>query len=126
VTDILTLSLGPWTFWSWVFLSVLVYVNLSFARRKFCGFVCPIARFPDAQLLAGDQKSGRPRVICLSVVFAFIAALFAYQVFVRMPMDFWVLRNEAQAYHNIGIKGSTQTPTFIVRTGPTGNIPSEY
>jgi polyferredoxin len=114
MTDILTMSLGPWTFWSWVFLSGLAYVNLSFARNRFCVSICPIARFRDAQPLIEGQKSGRPRVVSPSIAFAFIAALFAYQVFVRMPVDFWVMRDEAQVHHNVEIKGATLNAYVLV------------
>ena len=113
MTDIFTVSLGPWTFWSWVFLSGLAYVNLSFARSKFCVSICPIARLRDMPLTEG-QNSRRPRVVSLSVAFAFIASLFAYQVFVRMPVDFWVMRDEAQAHHNVGIKGATLNAYVLV------------
>ena len=51
------------------------------------------------------QKGARPRVIGLSAAFAIIAVLFAHQIFVRMPVDFWVIRDEAQSYHQVGIQG---------------------
>ena len=37
-----------------------------------------------------DQHKSRPRVLWLSLVFAFLAGLFVYQVAVRIPVDFWV------------------------------------
>jgi polyferredoxin len=52
------------------------------------------------------QKGPRPRVIGLSTAFAFFAALFAYQVYIRMPVDFWVIRDEKQSHHQIGVKDS--------------------
>jgi cytochrome c oxidase accessory protein FixG len=51
------------------------------------------------------QKGPRGRVIGLSLAFAFIAMMLAYQIYIRMPVDFWVLRDEAQSYHQVGTKG---------------------
>jgi len=48
----------------------------------------------------------RPRVAGLSIAFAVLASVFAYQVYLRVPMDFFVLPNEAQAYHQTGFKGT--------------------
>jgi polyferredoxin len=113
-TDARSGSLGPWTSWSWVVLGTLTYLNLAFMRQAFCGSVCPIAGFQDAKPVIGylrvitsetDRKGIRSRIAGLSAAFAFIAALFAYEVFIRMPVDFWVMRDEAQAHHNVGIKG---------------------
>ncbi len=39
----------------------------------------------------------RGRVIGLSIAFASIAVLLAYQVYVRVPVDFWVFRDEPQS-----------------------------
>ena len=174
--DLAYRSVGPWTFWSWVFFSTLIYLNLAFVRQKFCVSVCPYARlqsafFDDRTLTIAfdrtrqeeclgceactrscptdiDIRKGlqvecincaecidscarqmarqgkkplidymkgtalhrvhhgmRPRVIGLSAAFAMIAVLFAYQVYVRVPIDFWVMRDEAQAYHQVGVKG---------------------
>jgi cytochrome c oxidase accessory protein FixG len=52
------------------------------------------------------RKGLRLRVIGLSTAFAFVAMLFAYQVYVRMPVDFWVIRDEKQSYHQIRVKDS--------------------
>ncbi len=46
--DVLSRSVGPWTFWSWVFFSSLVYLNLAFVRQRFCASVCPYGRFQSA------------------------------------------------------------------------------
>lgn len=171
--DIVGRSLGPWTFWSWVFFTVLIYLNLAFVRQRFCGSVCPYARFQSAFFdeksltIAFDRsradecrgceacvrscpsgidirdglqvecincaecidacerqmekmgkiplvryfrgapdgnvhKGPRPRVIALSVTFALTAMLFAYQIYLRVPLDFWVFRDETQAYHQAG------------------------
>jgi polyferredoxin len=51
------------------------------------------------------QKGPRARVISLSLVFAFIAVMLAYQIYTRMPVDFWVFRDETQPYHQVGTKG---------------------
>jgi polyferredoxin len=112
IADIRLGSLGPWTSWSWVVVGVLTYANLVFVRQAFCGAVCPIARFQDAKPLI--RKGVRSRVAGLSVAFAFIAALFAYEVFIRMPVDFWVMRDEAQAYHNVVIKGTMLNAYVLV------------
>jgi len=175
-TDVVNRSVGPWTFWSWVFISTLIYINLAFVRQKFCVSVCPYARlqsafFDDQTLtIAFDQtrreeclgceacnsncptnidirkglqvecincaqcidsctrqmarhgkkslidyvkgttrhavqRGRRPRVVGLSAALAMIAVLFAYQVFVRMPVAFWVMRDEAQSYHQVGVQG---------------------
>ena len=50
-------------------------------------------------------KGPRPRVIGLSAVFALFAVLFAYQIYVRVPVDFWIINDEAQPYHQAGIGG---------------------
>jgi hypothetical protein len=57
--------------------------------------------------MGGDaaQQGPRPRVIGLSLAFAVIAVLLSYQVHVRVPVDYWVVRDEAQAYHQVGVKG---------------------
>ncbi len=48
----------------------------------------------------------RPRVAGLSLAFAVLVAVFLYQVYIRVPMDFIVLPSEAQAYHQTGFKGT--------------------
>ncbi|HAK58927.1 MAG TPA: 4Fe-4S ferredoxin [Nitrospiraceae bacterium] len=44
ISEAFAFSLGPWTFGTWLFFSVLIYLNLAFVRQKFCAFVCPYAR----------------------------------------------------------------------------------
>jgi cytochrome c oxidase accessory protein FixG len=61
----------------------------------------------------GSQKGTRAGVIGLSMVFAFIAAMLAYQINSRMPVDFWVLRDEAQPYHQVGTKGGMMNAYFL-------------
>jgi cytochrome c oxidase accessory protein FixG len=60
------------------------------------------------------KKSLRHRVIGLSVAFGLIAVLFAYQVYVRMPMDFRVMRDEEQPYHQIGVRGQMMNAYFLL------------
>jgi cytochrome c oxidase accessory protein FixG len=175
LADVLSRSVGPWTFWSWVLFSALLYLNLAFVRQRFCASVCPYARFQSAffdqsSLTIGfdtarsdecmgckacvrtcpagidirdgihiacincaecidscsrqrerygkgslvDYRKGtgdrerqagiRPRVLWLSLLFSAIAVMFLYQIYVRVPIDFWVFRDEKQTYHQIGIQ----------------------
>ena len=60
-----------------------------------------------------SQKGTRVGVIGLSLVFAFIAAMLAYQIYSRMPVDFWVLRDETQPYHQVGTKGGMMNAYFL-------------
>ena len=177
LADAVSLTVGPWTFWSWMFFSVLLYLDLAFVRQLFCASVCPYARFQSAFFdqhsltIAFDktnaeecmgckacvaacpagidirdglqvecvncaecvdactrqrerygkdtlvdyrrgtgerhvQLSARPRVVWLSVLFAATAVLFVYQIYVRVPVDFWVFRDEKQDYHQTGIRGN--------------------
>jgi polyferredoxin len=50
------------------------------------------------------QAMTRPRVLWLSLLISAIAVLFLYQIYVRVPMDFWVFRDEEQRYHQRGVK----------------------
>jgi cytochrome c oxidase accessory protein FixG len=45
---IISRTLGPWTFGSWIFLTAVIYLDLAFVRQKFCSFVCPYARLQSA------------------------------------------------------------------------------
>jgi cytochrome c oxidase accessory protein FixG len=65
----------------------------------------PLIDYSRGESGARAQKGPRARIIGLSLVFAFIAAMLAYQIHVRMPVDFWVFRDEAQPYHQVGMKG---------------------
>jgi cytochrome c oxidase accessory protein FixG len=175
IDDALSRSVGPWTFWSWVLFSALIYLNLAFVRQRFCATVCPYARFQSAFFdhrsltIAFDtsrsdecmgceacvracpagidirdginiecincaecidscsrrrerygkgtlvdyrrgagghevQAGSRPRVLLLSLLFSAIAVMFLYQIYVRVPIDFWVFRDEEQRYHQTGTK----------------------
>jgi cytochrome c oxidase accessory protein FixG len=174
IKDVVSGSLGPWTSGSWFFFTALIYLDLAFVRQKFCGSVCPYARFQSAfyddrtltiafDLARADecigceacvrscpahidirkglqvecincaecidacsnqmekkekmplvryfygvpgniaQRGTRTRVIGLSLAFAAVAMLFAYQVYVRVPVDFWVFRDERQMHEPAGI-----------------------
>ena len=175
MADVLSRSIGPWTFWSWILFSSLIYLNLAFIGQRFCATVCPYARFQSAFFDQGSltiafdtsrsdecmgceacvrtcpagidireglqvecincaecidscsrqrerygkdtlvdyrrgtgehaiQAGTRPRVLLLSLLFSAIAVMFLYQVYVRVPVDFWVFRDEKQSYHQIGIQ----------------------
>jgi cytochrome c oxidase accessory protein FixG len=170
-------AVGPWTFWSWVFFSSLIYLDLAFVRHRFCSVVCPYARFQSAFFddrtltigfersreneclgceaciracpagvdirkglqvecincaecidacstqmqrkhrsplvrylrgMSGRESAGRmrPRVFWLSALVAVLSVLLVYQIWVRIPVGFWVLRDESQPYHQAGIRGN--------------------
>jgi FixG-like putative oxidoreductase/4Fe-4S binding protein len=117
--DLLTFNLGPWTFLSWAFITVLIYLNISFVRQRFCATICPYPRVAgivsdDSPLtVAFDNKradgSAMPsrRVLGISTAFAFIAVLFAYHLYVRIPLDFWVFRDDPQPYKQAGKEDDT-------------------
>lgn len=173
--DVLSGSVGPWTFWSWILFSSLIYLNIAFVRQRFCASVCPYGRFQSAFFdersltIAFDtsrsdeclgceacvracparidirdglqiacincaecidscsrqrerygkdtlvdyrrgtgghnvQAGTRPRVILLSLLLSAIAVMFLYQMYVRVPVDFWVFRDEEHSYYQIGIR----------------------
>jgi polyferredoxin len=177
LSDVLSRSVGPWTFWSWIFFSSLIYLDLVFVRQRFCATVCPYARFQSAffddrtltiaydpsqedecmgceacvrtcpagidirdglqiacincaecvdscslqrQRYGKDplvrytrgtakydaQQGARPRVLWLSLLFAILGVLLVYQIAIRVPVDFWVLRDVKQTYHQAGVQGS--------------------
>lgn len=167
---VMTLSLGRWTLGSWIFFSVLIYLDLAFVRHRFCGAVCPYARLQSAffdqdSLIIefdkdradecmecgacerscpagidirnglqiecincaecidacenvakrtgkdalvgyrfGDRRSWRPRAIWLSALFSILIVLLAYQVHIRIPVEFWVLRDDSQPFHQIAVR----------------------
>jgi len=177
LADVRSRSVGPWTFWSWIFFSSLICLNLIFVRQRFCASICPYARFQSAffdqyslTIAFDTSRSGecmgceacvricpaeidirkglqvecincaacidacsrqrdrygkvslvnyargtddhegkagaRPRVVWLSLLVSVIAVLFLYQIYSRMPVDFWVIRDERQSYHQIGVRGN--------------------
>lgn len=73
----------------------------------------PLIEYSRGESDEGSQKGTRAGVIGLSLVFAFIAAMLAYQIYSRMPVDFWVLRDEAQPYHQVGVKGGMMNAYFL-------------
>ena len=122
-------SLGPWTFGSWIFITALVYIDLAFVRQKFCGTICPSARSPvllfddrtsvigfdhSRAVSKGRERGPRTRVIVFSAAFAFVAGLFAYQLYVRVPLDFWVLRDEPQPAQQVVAKGHIMNAYSLV------------
>jgi hypothetical protein len=104
--DLSMLTLGPWTFLSWAFFAVLLYLDISFMRRRSCATICPYAKFSGA-ILDDRTRGPRIRVLGLSMVFALIAAQFAYQLYARVPMDFWISRDEPQPYGQAGKNNDT-------------------
>ena len=52
----------------------------------------------------GAHQGARPRVIGLSAAFAVMAMLFAFQVYVRVPVDFSIFQDESRLYHQTGIR----------------------
>lgn len=91
-----TASLGPWTFGSWIFIALLLYLDLAFTRRRFCGSHCPSVGL--------NRK--KPRIAGLSLVFSLIVVAFTYQIFERVPVGFMVIHDENQPYHQSGFKGN--------------------
>lgn len=60
--DIASGTPGPWTVWSWVLFTALIYLDLAFVNQTFCGSVCPYARiqsafFDDLTLTIGFDRS---------------------------------------------------------------------
>ena len=52
------------------------------------------------------QRGARVRVVGLSIALALLALLFAHQIYVRVPMDFWVFRDEPQSFRKTDEAGS--------------------
>jgi cytochrome c oxidase accessory protein FixG len=173
LSDISARSLGPWTMWSWSFMTVLIYLDLSFAREKLCGSACPYALSQEAlydertlaisfdrsqagectecgacvracpagidirdglqtecincaecidacNLISGTMnrkplvgytrvkgtgKGARLRVLGLAAAVAFVAVQLAYQIYTRVPLDFWVMRETQQTFQQAGKEG---------------------
>lgn len=74
----------------------------------------PLIEYSRGNSSDGAQKGARARVIGLSIVFAFIAAMLVYQIHIRMPVDFWVFRDEAQPYHQAGMKGGMMNAYSLI------------
>lgn len=73
----------------------------------------PLIDYSRGESGESSQKGTRAGAIGLSLVFAFIAAMLAYQIYSRMPVDFWVLRDETQPYHQVGAKGGMMNAYFL-------------
>ncbi len=66
-TDLMTLSVGGWT-WFWgVFYGFATYGNAGYMREQVCKYMCPYARFQSAMfdkdtlIISYDEKRGEPR-----------------------------------------------------------------
>ncbi len=196
IRGIAAFSLGPWTLGSWMFFTLLIYLNLAFVRQRFCTAVCPYARLQSAFFdrktltIAFDKgrmdecggceacvracpagidirkglqvecincaecidacavqmrkplkrpligyffgsdvedirKGARPRVIGLSAAFATIAMLFAFQVYVRVPVDFVIIRDEGRPYHQTGVRSDLMN-TYSMFIENRSLEPAEY
>jgi len=73
----------------------------------------PLIEYSRGASSEASQKGTRAGVSGLSLIFAFIAAMLVYQIHGRMPVDFWVLRDEGQPYHQVGIKGGMMNAYFL-------------
>ncbi|SMF05827.1 cytochrome c oxidase accessory protein CcoG [Pseudobacteriovorax antillogorgiicola] len=60
-------SENPWAFSFMVFLSAMLYFDLTWFREQFCSFICPYARFQAVMIdrhtptISYDHKRGEPR-----------------------------------------------------------------
>ncbi len=66
-SDIVSLSLGPWsTFWIFLY-GLATYGNAGFLREQVCKYMCPYARFQSAMfdrdtlIISYDEARGEPR-----------------------------------------------------------------
>lgn len=73
----------------------------------------------------GAKGGPRPRVVGLSALLAILIVLFAYQVHVRVPVDFWVIRDDGQPFHQRGIRGQMMN-TFNLMVENRSLEPAEY
>lgn len=73
----------------------------------------------------GASRGIRPRVLGLSALLAALMVLFAYQVHVRVPVGFWVMRDDGQPFHQRGIRGQMMN-TFSLLVENRGRIAAEY
>lgn len=93
-------------------------MNAKTGRRPLVDYVFGAGR-------GGDTGGPRPRVMGLSALLALLLMLFAYQVHVRVPVDFWVLRDEGQPFHQRGIRGQMMN-TFNLLVENRSLEPAEY
>ncbi|MCK9420454.1 MAG: 4Fe-4S binding protein [Nitrospirae bacterium] len=85
----------------------------------------PLIEYSRGDSSDGAQKGPRARAIGLSLVFAFIAAMLAYQIYARMPVDFWVFRDEVQSYQQAGTKGGMLN-AYLLTVENRSLVPAGY
>ena len=85
----------------------------------------PLIEYSRGDSSDGAQKGPRVRAIGLSLVFAFIAAMLAYQIYARMPVDFWVFRDEVQSYQQAGTKGGMLN-AYLLTVENRSLVPAGY
>ena len=73
----------------------------------------------------GAHQGARPRVIGLSAAFAVMAMLFAFQVYVRVPVDFSIFQDESRLYHQTGIRSDLMN-TYSMFIENRSLDPAEY
>lgn len=73
----------------------------------------------------GDRSGRRPRVIGLSALISILIVLFAYQVHIRVPVEFWVLRDDSQSFHQIAVREHMMN-TFDLLIENRSLEPAEY
>ncbi len=65
--ELLTLSLGPWEWFWFLFYGAFTYLMAGHLREQVCLYMCPYARFqgvmfdPDTLVITYDQERGEPR-----------------------------------------------------------------
>jgi polyferredoxin len=75
----------------------------------------PAIGFDQSRVVSKGPESGpRTKVIGFSAAFAFVSVLFAYQLYVRVPLDFWVLREEPQPAQQTVVKGHIMNAYSLV------------
>lgn len=66
-TNLMTLSLGPWEWFWFLFYGAFTYVFAGHLREQVCLYMCPYARFqgvmfdPDTLVITYDEERGEPR-----------------------------------------------------------------
>jgi polyferredoxin len=65
-----------------------------------------LVRYARGTATHDEQQRMRSRVLWLSLLFAVIGVMLVYQIAIRVPVDFWVLRDTKQPYHQVGVQGS--------------------
>lgn len=73
----------------------------------------------------GERRGRRPRVIWLSALLSILMALLAYQVHIRVPVEFWVLRDDSQSFHQRAVRDRMMN-TFNLLIENRSLEPAEY